>query len=122
MSGMSNEQFIVVLQENDDYYVRAYAAMRLGQIGDPRAVEPLIAALQEDDSESVRQYAAEALGEIRDPRAVEPLISALQEDGELDVREEAAEALKLITREDFGLDHGKWRKWWQHSKGEFPGQ
>ena len=50
--------------------VRSAAAAALGQLRDPRAVEPLIAAL---DDLPVRCVAAEALGQIGDPRAVEPL-------------------------------------------------
>jgi HEAT repeat protein len=78
----------------DDRYVRAAAAYALGQIGDPRAVEPLIAALG-DESSDVRQDAAYALGEIKDPRAVEPLIAALK-DWHSNVRKAAAKALVKI--------------------------
>jgi hypothetical protein len=52
----------------------------LGDIKDPRAVEPLIAALKDTDSH-VRFDAAWALGQIKDPRAVEPLIVALKDTG-----------------------------------------
>lgn len=63
-----------------DKHVRYNAAIALGAIKDPRAVEPLIAALKDQD-EDVRGQAAGALGEIGDPRAVEPLIAVLAEEG-----------------------------------------
>lgn len=72
--------------------VRTGAAKALGELGDPRAVEPLMAALADSDSVGVRQTAAEALGLLGDPRAVEPLIRALG-DGEGWVANAAAEAL-----------------------------
>lgn len=74
--------------------VRAYAASALGQIGDPRAVDPLIAALK-DETGGVRAFAASALGQIGDPRAVEPLIAALKGEGGW-ARKEAVEALGQI--------------------------
>ncbi len=71
--------------------VQEAAARVLGEIGDPRAVEPLISALK-DKVWVVRGLAAEALGKLGDSRAVEPLINALK-DEDLDVRGAAAEAL-----------------------------
>ena len=48
---------------DEDWRVRMEAALVLGNIGDPRAVEPLIQALG-DKSGSVRRVAAGALGKI----------------------------------------------------------
>jgi hypothetical protein len=56
---------------------RGKTALRLGEIGDARAVEPLIKAL-EDEDRKVHWQAAWALGEIGDARAVEPLIRKLE--------------------------------------------
>lgn len=50
----------------------------LGEIRDPRAVEPLIRLLKDKDNE-IRWEAALALGEIADLRALGPLESALQD-------------------------------------------
>jgi HEAT repeat protein len=50
----------------------------LGEIRDPRAVEPLIGLLGDKDNE-VRWEAALALGEIADPRALGPLEGALRD-------------------------------------------
>ena len=74
--------------------IRRDAARALGELEDPRAVEPLIAALGDERSD-VRQAAAEALGKIKDPRAVEPLIAALG-DERSDMRQAAAKALGAI--------------------------
>jgi HEAT repeat protein len=48
----------------------------LGELEDPRAVEPLITALKYDNGTGVRSTATNALGKIGDTRAVEPLITA----------------------------------------------
>ena len=55
------------------------AAGALGQLSDPRAVEPLIQALR-DPGGGVREAAAGALGQLGDV-AVEPLIQALRDAG-----------------------------------------
>lgn len=70
---------------------REEAAEALGEIRDPRAVDPLIAALNDRNPE-VREEAAEALGKIGDPRAVEPLTGLLG-DPRREVREKAEKAL-----------------------------
>ncbi len=63
------------------------AAWALGEMRDPRAVEPLIAALKDKDYE-VRVCAAIALGEMRDPRAVEPLIESMEDSGSMGTGED----------------------------------
>lgn len=57
---------------------RFYAAKALGQLRDPRAVEPLIEALT-DGHEWVRLYAAIALGEIGGERALSHLLGVLKD-------------------------------------------
>ena len=56
---------------------RVVAAETLGDMGDPRAVEPLIRAL-DDPATEVRWVAAKSLGRLGDPRAVPALIRALR--------------------------------------------
>jgi HEAT repeat protein len=76
-----------------DFRARVSAATALGEIKDPRAVEPLIAALNNPNEDlDFRRAAAEALGEIKDPRAIEPLIAVL-EDTDSFLRWRAARAL-----------------------------
>ena len=87
------ERNIAALKDGD-VEVRMNAVQALGEIKDPRAVEPLIAALK-DMYKYVRGNAARALGEISDQRAVEPLIVALKDENEY-VRRQAAWALGEI--------------------------
>ena len=54
---------------------KASAARALGEINDPKAVDPLIAALK-DKKPEVRGTAAVALGEIGDKKATMPLVAA----------------------------------------------
>lgn len=60
--------------------VRGWAAGRLGELGDGRAVELLVGALDDEDAET-RAGAALALGKLGDSHAVEPLIGMLKERG-----------------------------------------
>jgi HEAT repeat protein len=102
-------------------YIRIGAAEKLGELKDPRAIEPLIAALKDWDSNvqweaedslakigapavepliaamndrnyQVRKFAAIALGEIHDSRAFEPFLAALS-DTDSEVRGWAAVGL-----------------------------
>jgi HEAT repeat protein len=67
------------------------AATVLGDIKDPRALQPLVAALSHPDPR-VRSQSCFALGVLRDPAAIEPLLQATR-DPEHDVRVLAASAL-----------------------------
>jgi hypothetical protein len=81
-----------------NYEVRRDAAKALGELGDPRALEPLIQALDAPPGLEgtaallVRYAAAEALGDIKDTRAVDPLVRALDDPNDV-VRRESAKAL-----------------------------
>lgn len=59
----------------EDAKYRQRAATALGEIGDPRAVEPLIAMFM---AGNVPGAAAQALGRLGDVRAVEPLLNAVK--------------------------------------------
>ncbi|GAH39003.1 unnamed protein product, partial [marine sediment metagenome] len=97
------------------YIIRMHAAGALGEIRDPRAVQPLIDALK-DEHEHVRFCVIGALEEIGDARSVEPLIDAIKGKRRFE-RKVVAEALKKITGESLGKDHGKWEAWWEQNKG-----
>ena len=71
--------------------VRANAASHLGDLRDPRSVQPLISCLS-DSSPEVRRDAANSLGKIRNPVAAGPLIDKLT-DNDSRVRTAAAAAL-----------------------------
>jgi HEAT repeat protein len=102
--------------------LRRETAIELGQLGNPRAVDPLIAALDRDldmrreiatalgrigdaraanallgllldKSASTRLAAVWALGQVGDTRAVEPLAAVLGSDVDQDVCQTAAESL-----------------------------
>jgi HEAT repeat protein len=75
--------------------VRRNAADALGEIKDPRAVEPLIAALKDRDDYDLRQSVTSALRAIGTP-AVEPLIAALKGPDDSHVRGYAANALGIV--------------------------
>jgi len=88
-SGSSSAASAVANQIRQMNAVRA-----LGEIKDPRAVEPLIVTLR-DTFFNLRVSAATALGEIKDPRAVGPLVAAMK-DTDLRVRKAASGALGEI--------------------------
>jgi HEAT repeat protein len=110
--------------KSPDAAVRYQAAITLGKLKDPRAIQPLIVALKDadfsvrlqaagalgklgepaiiplsavfnDPDVNARRSAAYALGEIKGPRAVDPLVAALKDANRL-VRRDAAEALGKI--------------------------
>ncbi|HPZ10466.1 MAG TPA: HEAT repeat domain-containing protein [Candidatus Eremiobacteraeota bacterium] len=56
--------------------VRVRAAAFLGNVEDPRVIDPLLKALKDDEVELCIS-AAEALGKLKERRAVEPLLMAL---------------------------------------------
>jgi hypothetical protein len=112
----SVELLIPVLKEQN-FEVRQQAAMALGNINDPRAVEPLISILK-DEHHFVRWMAVNSLGKIMDTRAVEPLIDSL-DDEDSDIQRKAEEVLEKITGQDLGPDQEKWKKWWDKNKDEF---
>jgi hypothetical protein len=70
-------------------------------------VPVLIQAL---DDTKVAYLAARVLGRTEDRQAVGPLIKALESPDE-SLRWDAARSLKIITGEDFGEDHGRWKRW-----------
>jgi len=116
------ELLIDVLEGND---VKADIAYALGEIGDPRAIDPLIEALDHEDGEvsrnsifalgklrdkratfalieklnnpddAVRWGVVRALGQLEDPRSIDALIRALKDKAQR-VRVRAAEAVGML--------------------------
>ena len=77
--------------------VRWKAAEALGEIRDPRAIDPLLRALR-DGSPEVRAQAAISLGELGAVAAKEALAAAMENDPSPAVREVAANALVRVSR------------------------
>ena len=61
---------------DQDWEIRNFACVMLGDIGDPASVPVLLSALK-DEEPNVSHAAAEALGKIGDPAAAVPLMEAL---------------------------------------------
>jgi HEAT repeat protein len=94
---------IPILANDSSDTMRVMTASALGDIGDPKAVEPLIATLK-DDTMIVRRDAARALGKIGAKNAgaaelvIEPLCEALQDNHSI-IQRSAASALAEIGQE-----------------------
>jgi hypothetical protein len=75
---------------------RADAAAALGDLRDPRAVEPLAVAITDAET-PVRVAAAGALGKLADKAAAVPLLAA-EQDQASDVRDAATQALTTLLK------------------------
>jgi len=87
--------FVDFVRSDPNWIVRREAAIKLGEIRDFRAVEPLISMLEEKD-ERLNWLAASSLGKIKDFRAVEPLIQALNKESNK-LRQYSAQALGSLV-------------------------
>lgn len=85
---------MAVKNDHEDLIVRGRAALMLGKIGDPRAVQPLIQALDAPGLQTP-MFAAQALGKLGDPRAIQPLLNIVSSGNEK-VRDAALESLKRL--------------------------
>ena len=88
---------MAVKNQNEDLIVRGRAALMLGKLRDPRAVDPLIQAL-EAPGHQTPLYAAQALGKLGDRRAIPPLLHIASNANDK-VREAALESLKRLGYE-----------------------
>lgn len=84
----------LVENENEDLIVRGRAALMLGKLGQPTAVNALIRALRAPGYQTPL-YAAQALGLIGDSRAIDALI-VLAENSKDRLHETAVEALARL--------------------------
>jgi HEAT repeat protein len=62
-------ELLIAAMKDEDKWVRYLVIDALGNIRDPKVVDPLIAALKDQDQD-VRFVAAEALGRVGDARAL----------------------------------------------------
>jgi len=103
------EPLVQAMKEDRETSVRCSASGALGLIGHAGAVPALIAMLKDPDA-CLRYHCARALGEIGDEAALRPLVEALK-DEDPSVRSHAVEALEKMTKQKFGSDIEKWKKW-----------
>ena len=106
-----------IVDEKEKYeYVAKYAAIGLGLLGHPDAVEPLIKAL-EDKRLEVRYGVVWALGEFGDFRAINPLIKKFESKENYGVRANYGEALTKILKMKVSNEnlpnHQFWVRWWK---------
>lgn len=92
--GASTFAPLTLALKDEDWELRRQAAMTLGELGDPRAIEPLCGALEDLDWE-VRSEAAEALLRLADERALLPLARGAA-DEHWRVRQRCVETLALL--------------------------
>jgi len=75
MFGKDAVEYLHSALSGPNKWVRYFAANSLGNIGDPRSVEPLVMLLSDEDQD-VRTSVASALGKIGGPTANRALIQA----------------------------------------------
>jgi HEAT repeat protein len=79
---------------------RQHAAKELGELGDPKAIEPLVKRMLHDGDKTVQCSAAVALGKIGKPEAIPGLAEAVRTGGYSELRSLAAVSLGLIRHPD----------------------
>ncbi|MFW9996720.1 MAG: HEAT repeat domain-containing protein [Candidatus Odinarchaeota archaeon] len=90
------ELLVDIMEDKDEGGdARREAAIAIGKLGDPRAVDTLMKAIMEIESDYIDDRVVKALGKVGDPRAVQPLLKALK-DGEQTVRCEAVTAMGRV--------------------------
>ncbi len=85
---------LITCLNDDDVYIKSWAAMALGKLKNIDNIEPFTQLLKEKD-DKIRISAAKALGEIGNKDAISSLIEALGDDN-WDVRKEIENALNQI--------------------------
>jgi len=78
--------------QGEYFTVRSRAALALGKIGEPKAIQPLLHALKDPETE-VRIAACLALGSFKDPSTFDDITNVLLDDPKIEVRQAAARAL-----------------------------
>ena len=83
-----------IIDPNEDDKIRGHLIYALGNLGDPRAIEPLIEVLdEEDNSRYLIKITVDALCNFGDPHAIKPLIKLLKKYDDNEIRTYAADGL-----------------------------
>jgi hypothetical protein len=114
-----------------DKQVRLEAARGLQRLHNPAVVDALLGTLRPFDARAaasggepeaeVRAEAATALGQYAQSKVLEGLIAGLRDEN-LSVNRAALWSLRVLTGNDFGLDHAAWVGWRSESVSPFAGQ
>lgn len=142
--GKKNAGLLIEALKSEKDQIKPTLGKLLGDLMDPKSVQPLIDLLNDQSSATgkaagaalgkigkpavklliealkhdgwkVRAGAAWALGFIRNAKAVKPLID-LFGDSNSEVKKNVLTALKFITSQELGPDPGAWEKWWKKQK------
>jgi hypothetical protein len=110
-----------------DKLVRLEAARGLQRLHNPAVTDALLAALRPrgpaggEEEQEIRAEAAAALGQYADSRVIEGLIAGLRDES-LAVNRASLASLRVLTGNDFGLDHAAWVEWRASAPDLFAGR
>ena len=114
---------LLALSESEDWFVRAEAALSLGERGGrDRQTEEVRIRLGQmlfDEDPAVAEYAARGLGALDDPEGVLALIAGLRRavgEGEVRLMEACQASLERLTGVSEG-DIAGWERRWRHYTG-----
>lgn len=88
------DELVTSLTKDPIPYLRKYAALRLGELGDKKAIEYLLAGIRDENIE-VRMASAQALGKLADESLVEKMIETLKDSNDY-LREQTIQVLSSM--------------------------
>ena len=88
------DELVKSLTKDPIPYLRKYAALRLGELGDKKAIEYLLAGIRDENIE-VRMASAQALGKLADESLVEKMIETLKDSNDY-LREQTIQVLSSM--------------------------
>jgi len=119
---------LVAALDQNEKEIRAYLRIieALGELGDPRAVDPLS---KDWWNQRIREYGVvaaqakiRALGKIRDAKSVDALLDTFtvaSDDKIAAFKADLVLSLKQLTGQDFLYDRKAWSDWWKKSRASF---
>ena len=88
------DELVKSLTKDPIPYLRKYAALRLGELGDKKAIEYLLGGIRDENIE-VRMASAQALGKLGDESLVERMIETLKDSNDY-LREQTIQVLSSM--------------------------